>query len=354
MINKENRIMIFEIEKSGNKNNLDHIKRVSLQTIGWNEKDLENIIAKNIQELIPENQLMILAQERSFQEEADILALDEKGNLYIFELKRWQSNKENILQVLRYGQKFGQYSYLKLAELYKKYRNKSGSDKEVNLKTDHYEYFKDSLEEELDENKFNQIQHFIVITDGADIETLNAIQYWKDMGINIEASPYRVYEINGAKLFEFNKYNPKNDVMIDLDSEIYVVNSNLTWSKTNYIEMLRDEKASAYYDKKFTVDKIKKGDKVFLFHTGAGIIAYGKAISDVQIKDTADTKGEEHYIKLKFDWKIDPDLEPQYAVKAYEINNILSTGHRFRQTCFSINKEMADAIEKISLEKKPK
>ena len=64
------------------------------------QEDLENLIAKNIQELFSEDQLMVLMQENKFQEHADILALDEKGDLYIFELKRWAVvNKFNFFKL---------------------------------------------------------------------------------------------------------------------------------------------------------------------------------------------------------------------------------------------------------------
>ena len=55
---------------------------------------------------------MTIFTERKGKEEPDILALDKNGDLYIFELKRWGSDQENLLQVLRYGQLFaGVYCY---------------------------------------------------------------------------------------------------------------------------------------------------------------------------------------------------------------------------------------------------
>ena len=52
-----------------------------------------------------------LVSERTRQEEPDILAIDSNGDLYIFELKRWEGKQENLLQVLRYGQLFGNSTY---------------------------------------------------------------------------------------------------------------------------------------------------------------------------------------------------------------------------------------------------
>lgn len=46
-------------------------------------------------------------QPRKWQEKPDLMALDREGNLYIFEIKVWESRNENLLQILRYGQLFG-------------------------------------------------------------------------------------------------------------------------------------------------------------------------------------------------------------------------------------------------------
>lgn len=68
---------------------------------------------------------MPISKERKFQEEPDIMALDTNGNLYIFELKRWQAKEENLLQVLRYGQLFGNSSYEDLDNMYKSFTERN-------------------------------------------------------------------------------------------------------------------------------------------------------------------------------------------------------------------------------------
>lgn len=340
--------MLFKINKDENKDELVRIKRVNLSSMGWVEKDLEELISNNITTLIPENQLMILAQERKRQEEADIFAIDEDGTLYIFELKRWQSNKENILQVLRYGQIFGQYSYEKLEKMFQQY----SKDKEINLADKHYEYFKDTLLQKLSNNSFNKKQRFIVITDGTDIETMNAIKYWKEKGLSIDILPYRIYNIENQYIFEFNQYNPNDDVVFEEENGFFIVNTNITWSKNNYKEMLNEGKAAGYYDRKSGIKNIRKGNIVFLYHTGVGIIAYGKATTDYLKKNINKDIDEEYYVKINFDWKIDPDNESDKAVKSYEINQALNSGHRFRLTCFSISEEIGKTIIKLAKSKK--
>ena len=70
---------------------IDKIEEISLSDAGLKEKDLENIIAKRIDELVRTEQLMVIMQERQRQEEPDIIGVDQQGVIYIFELKRWES-----------------------------------------------------------------------------------------------------------------------------------------------------------------------------------------------------------------------------------------------------------------------
>lgn len=90
---------------------------------------------------------MPIFKERKFQEEADIMALDTNENLYIFELKRWQAKEENLLQVLRYGQLFGNSSYEDLDNMYKSFTERN----DISLVKNHSDYF--GLEKPLIEDK---------------------------------------------------------------------------------------------------------------------------------------------------------------------------------------------------------
>ncbi len=338
--------MLFYLNEN-NKNLIKSVKPLTLFDIGWDEKDLENLVSKNITKLIPENQLMVLCQSKPFKEAADIFAVDKEGKLYIFELKRWISNQENVLQVLRYGQIFGQYSYDLLEKMLRSYKQ----DQNIDLAEKHYEYFIDSIDAQLPKVRFNNDQRFVVITNGTDLKSLNAIKYWQDKNLQLDSIIYRVYKVGDDVLFEFNPYNPEREVLLEKEEGYYIVNTNITWSNVNYKEMLNEEKAAAYYDRKHGIVNINKNDTVFLYHTGIGVVAYGKAISNQLSKDVNGAKDEEFYIKLKFDWKIDPDIEPERAVKPYEINNEMQSGYRFRQTAFTIPEEMAEAIKRLAKNK---
>lgn len=338
--------MLFYLNNE-DRSSIKPVKSKVFADIGWKEKDLENLVAKNMPKLIPENQLMVLFQERPFEEAADIFALDKSGDLYIFELKRWRGHQENLLQVLRYGQKYGQYSYEQLQDMLRKYKKMP----DLHLADKHYEYFEDSIDSNLEQSDFNREQHFVVITNGTDIDTLNAIKYWQDKGLKIDSIIYRVYKVGKDYIFEFNPYNPEGEVILEEEEGYFIVNTNLTWCKTCCREMLEQEKAAAYYERKYGIARIKRGDTVFLYHTGLGVVAYGKAIDDYKVIDRSGNKDEEYFIPLRFDWKIDPDSEREKAVRPWKINEKLGTRHAFRQTVISIPEKMAEVVKGLAKNK---
>jgi len=321
-----------------NKTELKPVKPTNLKNIGWYEKDLENLISENIAEIILENQLMVLFQQKPFKEAADIYALDIEGNMHIFELKRWSSDQENLLQVLRYGQIYGQYDYKQLEKMLRKYKE----DSSLSLQNKHYEYFKEDLNGSLEMKDFNKEQYFVIVTNGIDMKTLNAIKYWENNGLKIDYISYKVYRAKDEYIMEFYPYNPDDEVLIQDETNSYIVNTNLTWSDKNYKQMLNQNKAAAYGDRRKAINNISCGDKVFLYHNGIGIIAYGEAENDPIKKNS-----KEYYVDLDFEWKIDPDEESEKAISAQQINQALGAGYRFRNTVFSIPDEFSEVILKL-------
>lgn len=335
--------MLYEI----NKKKISESARVKIERpdlMGIDEKLIEDFLATHLVELIPEEQLMLLAQERKFQEEADILALDRSGKLFIFELKRWQSSSENLLQVMRYGQKFGRYTYQQLEEIVRKQQKLSGS-----LRDSHREYF--GLESSLNENLFNHDQRFVVVTNGVDRDTLEAIKYWEDKGVQIDSLTYKLYQISGKPFIQFDTYNPEGDVILETNPGIFIVNTNSTYMEDAWKEMLGDGsqgKAAAYYDRKHAAQRIGKGATVYLYQNGVGIIACGKATANYQVKDYHGDANEEFYVPLKFDWALTERSDWSiYAVKAHEINRETGASYRFRQTVFNASEQMREAINKV-------
>ena len=334
-----------------NRDEIESSARIDVKTpadFDLKEKDIENFLRSRLDEVVSEDHLMLIGQERAMQEEADLLALDKDGKLYIFELKRWQSNQENILQVLRYGQIFGRFSYKELEDLAKRQQKLDGS-----LKVKHREHFDLDEKQELPESAFNKDQVFVLVTNGTDRDTISAVNFWSQKGVEIRCSPYRFYEINREPYIQFDTYNPDDEVLPDENTGFFIVNTNKTYMSNAWKEMLGDHstgKASAYYGRKGSVCRISKGSQVYLYHTGVGVISKGRAISGYGKADYQGDKNEEYYVPLKFDWALD-EREWNSAPRAWEINKKCNSSNRFRQTVFAITEEMAEAIHEIYKEK---
>lgn len=79
----------------------------------------------------------------------------------------------------------------------------------------------------------------------------------------------------------------------------HILNTNKRHGLEDHEWMLKEGVAGAFYDPwKFNIDRIKKGDIVFLYENGVGIVAYGKGTGTVLVADYGDDVKETRYQKL--------------------------------------------------------
>ena len=336
--------MLFVWRDAGTKtSDVEKLREVSLAHSGLREKDLENLIAKRIDQLVRTDQLMVIMQERSRKEEPDILAINESGTLFIFELKRWEGRSENILQVLRYGQKFGRYEYERLNWYFQTYSR--ARQREVTLKDAHKDHF--GLSECLKESCFNKTQQFVVVTNGLDYDTWDAIAYWQTKGLKISPLIYRLYRLSDQLHIDFDPYGPLPDAPKEPESGLYVVNTNWTYDQDAYKEMVSERIGAAYYGRKHAIRNIQAGNTVCLYHVGVGVIGIGMAKTDFLTKDIGSDVKAEYYIPIDFEYLVDITKKnwTEAAVHAWEINQRFGTSYRFRQTVFQLPFEFAEFIK---------
>lgn len=328
--------MLYKLDTSAK--DYAKVNRVSLSSFGWKEIDLQELLSSHIQDFISASELMTIFNERPLQEEPDILALGKNGDLYIFELKRWSSNQENLLQVLRYGQLYGNSNYDELNEMFKKYSKTKGSASE--LYEIHQQYFDLADSSRLSKEEFNRKQRFLVVTNGLDQKTVEAIVYWKKNGLNIDAIVYWVFEINGEYFIEFNMYSPVEG-FLEYESNAYILNTNFANNVQHTDDMIKEHKAAAYYPGwREKIQKLQKGDTVFLYKSGSGIIAYGVASGKLEMQDCDGNPNYEYYMKL------DKFKKLQTPFSASEMKTVTNQGFNFRQTMFSISEECRNLLTK--------
>lgn len=296
---------------------------------------MQRLMSSHIQDFIYSNDLLTIFNERPRQEEPDILAIDRNGDLYILELKRWSSDRENLLQVLRYGQLYGSSNYDELNELFQKYSKSNAELLEI-----HKQYFDLPDDKALRKSDFNMHQHFLIVTNGLDQNTVDAIRYWKNNGLSIDAIIYWVFEINGEHYIEFNMYSPIEGYL-EYEGNNYVLNTNYSNNKNHTDDMINEQKAAAYYPGwREKIGKLQRGDTVLLYKSGYGIIAYGTADGKLEKKDCDGYKDYEYYMHL------DDFTVLKKPLSASKMKELTKQGFPFRTTMFYMSEECKDIIMK--------
>ena len=311
-----------------------------LLSLGIDERGLQDILFKTLDRLFPDDELILLMQSRRWQEEPDLMAIDKDGYLYIFELKAWESHPSNLLQVLRYAQMYGPSKYADLDTWYKRTTDPSQS-----LVNAHTKKFGSNLAE----GSFNKKQVFVVMTNGLDYKTRESIQYWRSCGIDIRPWVYRVYDgSTNDILLEMSPFRVEDNPYEDIAEGYYFLNTNSSNDLTDHDDMLKNSKAAAFFDPwKYKIERLAKGDVIYLYQSKVGIVAIGKADgklvkapyhSDPQHPD------EEYYMKLLDFQKVTPPMT------AAEVKRVTGVDYRFMQTMFGVDLEAGKAISKFMVD----
>jgi len=319
-------------------------RSVRLAHFGLDERGLQNILFRALDRLIPDDEILLIMQSRHWREEPDLMALDAKGTLYIFELKAWESHSENILQALRYGQIYGQYNYEQLDQMFRSFYTGRKTLAEAHQAT---------FDVSLPETDFNAAQVFVVMTNGVDHKTREAVQYWRCRGLDVRPWVYRVYEDADQKmLLEISRFATIDDPYEDIQEGYYIVNTNYRNDIKDHDMMLKERVAAAFFTPwKEKIARINKGDVVFLYQSGVGIVAVGMANGKLQkraYQGNPEHEDEDFSMPLtKFEM-----IEP--PMTASEIKEMCGVNYRFMSTLFSIDAEAGRKLETVIRSRKKK
>ncbi|NLO27546.1 MAG: hypothetical protein GX113_05120 [Actinobacteria bacterium] len=311
------------------------VRSVRLSDFELDERGLQDIFFRALDRLFPDEELLLIMQSRRWREEPDLMALDAEGTLYIFELKAWESHPENILQALRYGQIYGQYNYDQLDELFRSFHPEKKS-----LRDAHQAAFGVALTED----DFNAKQAFVVMTNGMDYKTREAVQYWRSRGLNVRPWIYRVYRDAGDKmLLEVSRFATVDDPYEDLQEGYYIVNTNYNNDTKDHDMMLKERVVAAFFTPwKQKIARISKGDVVFLYQSGAGIVAVGVANGKLKKRPY---QGNPEYPDEEFSVPLAKFQTIEEPISAAEIKEICGVNYRFRSTLFSIDAESGRKLD---------
>lgn len=286
------------------------------------EKELEDLIAQNLWDVLFEgNDLMPIFQERAWQEEADIYALNKEGDLVIFELKRDSAGGGAVHQALRYCEKAARLRYEKLESMFRQYRPEANET----LREEHQQAFE--LELPLEKSAFNRRQRLVIVGSAGDAELIRNVDYWKARGLWMDFIPYRIYHIGSDHYFEFfslpydRHSNPgqKKGVIFD---------TNRSYDHDAIWYMCEQSRVAAFGDIKGIVQSFNRGDTVFLYHKGFGIVAAGEVRGEVEADDSKNAR----YRKVKWLTRVPNRNEPITALSPSEITEIMQFGFYWAKT----------------------
>jgi hypothetical protein len=308
----------------------ERIPRKKLKSFGLDERAFQAILFNSLDRLLPDGELLLISQSVRGGEHPDLIAVDENGRVYLFELKVWESESENLLQVLRYGQLYGSHTYEDLNRLYQQ-----STKSPVTLR----DALSRKFQREIPESDFNKKQVFVVMTNGLDGRTREAIQYWKTQNLEIRPWVYRVYEGSGGSPWvEINPFGLGQDAPYeDVEEGYYIWNTNRNNDEQDDADMVSNGKAAAYLDPwKKKVERLKKGDVVMLYRSGVGIVGTGTATGEVKrhpYHGNPAQADEEFYTTLSGFNLVEP------PVSASEIRELTGVKYYYRTTMFSIDAE---------------
>lgn len=126
----------------------------------------------------------------------------------------------------------------------------------------------------------------------------------------------------------------KNPLISERKSEYFILNTNKTNSKSDHELMINEGIAAAFEDGYIgKIDRIEKGDIVFLYESGHGIIAYGIATGDSIDEEEPEKYGHKsmRYQYLKNFRRLSS------PVSAKEVKRIVGRSIPFVQTLASIS-----------------
>jgi hypothetical protein len=181
------------------------------------------------------------------------------------------------------------------------------------------------------------------LTNGLDFRTRQAIQSWRRAGLDVRPWVYRVYATgDDTFLLEVARFAVEDNPYEDARAGFYILNTNYGNDPADHEDMLKNKKAAAYFAPwKLKIEQLSRGDTVFLYQSGVGIIAMGRASGTLQkAAYQGDPKHaeEEYFMALDRFQRIDP------PVPAAKIKEVTGANYVFRGTMFSMDADSAAGL----------
>jgi hypothetical protein len=178
-------------------------------------QDLQQVLRDHIQAVAPD--VLIISEEYSEWEDSkrriDLLGIDGKGSLVVFELKRTSDGGHMDLQAIRYASMVASLNFTDVIEIFEKYlrqRGLAGNARE--LITNHLGGDEDEAEITVAEDV-----RIVLVSEGFGTEITTAALWLNEQGLDIRCVRLQPYEVGDRIVFDIQQLIPlpeANDLMV--------------------------------------------------------------------------------------------------------------------------------------------
>jgi len=281
----------------------ESVDSCAAEELNVKEKQIEEWMATNPDLLFTDDEaVMIIAQEKSGEALADLLAVDSQGNLIIIEIKRHWCDRSTVGQLLDYAARLSSWDYEAFNNRWKSYTGRTEGDL--------FEEFKDYVSNSsFAREDFLKTRRLYVLASEADDGLKRIIRWLKvENNMPIDFVPFALFKYENDVFLRIDKIDVEPISRLGMFNGDWFFNTN----ETNYIgawrNMLeRNVVAACLYGKAITkakMDKPAKGDRIFAYLNGRGIIAVGRVTEDVskpgQDIFNVNTNGDEYHREVEW------------------------------------------------------
>lgn len=207
-------------------NSVTKIEQTSFKELGLIEKDVEEILRKNIEMLCDEeNSMLIIGQQVTNEEDgrSDLTAIDKEGNLVLVEIKRdkkdiEQRKKAFEFQAIRYAASLATIRLKEelVQDIYSPYVEKHKEEfKDCNTHTSaeialkELEMFLEA--NNIDSNRLNKKQRIILVASEFDAQTLSAVAWLNTNNVDISCYQICLNKTEDKIFIDMKKLLPVDD-----------------------------------------------------------------------------------------------------------------------------------------------
>lgn len=152
------------------------------------EIDLENLLEVNPEYFFDNTKILIIGRQvtTNLNKSIDLLGVDQLGNTVLIELKRGQTPRETLAQLIEYASFIDNLDYDQLNEIFQNY-----SSEDVSLEDYHKEYYK--FENSQEEVSWNKNTKLVIVASSITPDIKQAALYLRKKGFDVFCLEFKYF-----------------------------------------------------------------------------------------------------------------------------------------------------------------